>query len=99
MEERSVLQFPVKPFYSPAEVARILDVSDTHVLNLIEHGTIAAVRVSPRVLRISYGSLMRLIGQPLAVRRETLSPDEVRALRDELRLEPVPAPDHRLAPR
>lgn len=94
-----MLQFPTKPFYSPAEVAHILDVSDTHVVNLINSGAVEAVRVSPRIIRISYGTLMRLIGQPLPMRREPMSQAEAEAMRDELRNEDVPAPDDRLIAR
>lgn len=89
-------QFAAKPFYSPAEVARILDVSDGHILNLVNSKAIAAVRVSPRVIRISYGTLMSLIGQPLPVRHEVVGVAEVQAIRDERRAEDVPAPDDRL---
>ncbi len=92
-------QFPAKAFYSPAEVARILDVSDSHVLNMIAGGAIEAVRLSPRIIRISYGTLMRLIGQPLPTNRGTLTADEVEAGRRELRDEEVPAPDDRLVAR
>ena len=88
--------FPTKPFYSPAEVARILDVSDAHVLNLIHSKGIAAVRVSPRVIRISYATLMSLIGRPLPVHHEVVEAAEVEALRDELRNEDIEVPDDRL---
>ncbi len=90
-------QFPVKPFYSPAEVAAILGVSDTHVHTLIERGVIDAVRISPRVTRISYGSLMALIGRPLAVTRSTLRPEDVEAISADLEAEEVGTADERLA--
>ena len=89
-------QFPVKPFYSPAEVAEILGVSDTHVHTLIDRGVIGAVRISPRVTRISYGSLMSLIGRPLAVKRSTLRPEDVEAIEADLEAEEVGVPDERL---
>lgn len=92
-------QFAAKPFYSIAEVAAILGVSDTHVHTLIGRGTIDAVRISPRVTRISYGSLMSLIGQPLAVTRSALTTQDLEKLSVELESEDVEAPDHRLAPR
>jgi len=92
-------QFPAKPFYSPAEVAHILGVSDSHITNLVGKGSIAAVRLSPRVIRISYGTLMGLVGEPLPIRRETLTAAEVNAGRRELREEAVPAPDDRLVAR
>ncbi len=84
-------QFPAKAFYSPAEVADILDVSDSHVTNMIKSGSLEAVRLSPRVLRISYGTLMRLIGQPLPVSRATLTADEVEDARREVLNEAVRA--------
>jgi excisionase family DNA binding protein len=92
-------QFPAKAFYSPAEVAGILDVSDSHITNMINGGTIEAVRLSPRIIRISYGTLMRLIGQPLPVSRGTLTSDEVEERQRELREEDVRAPDDRLVAR
>jgi len=92
-------QFPAKAFYSPAEVADILDVSDSHITNMIKAGTLEAVRLSPRIIRISYGTLMRLIGQPLPVSRGTLTSDEVEDRRRELRDEDVRAPDDRLVAR
>ena len=92
-------QFPAKAFYSPAEVADILDVSDSHITNMIKGGTLEAVRLSPRIIRISYATLMRLIGQPLPVSRGTLTADEVEAGRRELRNEDVRAPDDRLVAR
>ena len=92
-------QFPAKAFYSPAEVAHILGVSDSHITNMVKSGAIEAVRISPRIIRISYGTLMRLIGQPLDVRRVALTADEVEAERRELREEDVPAPDDALVAR
>jgi excisionase family DNA binding protein len=92
-------QFPAKAFYSPAEVANILDVSDSHITNMINSGSIEAVRLSPRIIRISYGTLMRLVGQPLAVSRGTLSAEEVDVARRELRAEDLEVPDDRLVAR
>jgi excisionase family DNA binding protein len=92
-----VEQFATKPFYSIAEVAGILGVSDTHVHTLINQGTIAAIRISPRVTRISYGSLMLLVGQPLGVTRSALTARDVEEISGELKAEEVDEPDHRLA--
>jgi excisionase family DNA binding protein len=92
-------QFPAKAFYSPAEVANILDVSDSHITNMINGGSIEAVRLSPRILRISYGTLMRLIGQPLPVSRGTLTANEVEEARREFCDEDVEVPDDRLVAR
>jgi len=92
-----VEQIPVKPFYSPAEVAEILLVSDTHIHTLIERGAIDAVRISPRVTRIAYGSLMALIGRPLTVTRSAPGPEDVAAIAGDLESEEVGAPAERLA--
>jgi excisionase family DNA binding protein len=92
-----VEQFPVKAFYRPAEVAEILGVSDTHVHALIERGAVDAVRISPRVTRISYGSLMALIGRPLTVTRSALLPEDVEAIAADLEAEEVHGADERLA--
>jgi excisionase family DNA binding protein len=94
---QDVDQFPRKPFYSVAEVAAILGVSDTHVHTLISQGALGAIRISPRVTRISYGSLMGLVGQPLRVTRSSLSGRDVDELSGELSSEDVEEPDHRLA--
>ena len=92
-------QFPAKAFYSPAEVAHILDVSDSHITNMINSGSIEAVRLSPRIIRISYGTLMRLVGLPLPLSRGTLTAGEVEEARSELRGEDVEVPDDRLEAR
>lgn len=89
-------QFPVKPFYSPAEVADILGVSDTHVHTLIGRGQLQAVRVSPRVTRIPYGSLASIIGRPLAVRRSVLRAEDVKAIEAQLESEETGVADDRL---
>lgn len=90
-------QFAPKPFYSVAEVAGIIGVSDTHIHTLINQGTIDAIRISPRVTRISYGTLMALIGQPLRVTRSALSTRDVDELSAELASEEVDEPEPRLA--
>ena len=89
-------QFPVKPFYSPAEVAAILGVSDTHVHTLIGLGKLQAVRVSPRVTRIPYGSLATIIGRPLSVTRSVLRPEDVEAIEAGLESEETGVADDRL---
>lgn len=91
-------QFAAKPFYTPAELAEILSTSHSHITKLISDGTIDAVRVSPRVTRIPYGEVMRLIGRPLSVDQRHLSPAAAQSLREELMDEDVPAPaDHLVA--
>jgi excisionase family DNA binding protein len=39
-------------YYTPKEVAALLNVSDDTVLGLIETGDLPALRVSPRIIRI-----------------------------------------------
>ena len=41
-----------KLYYSPKEVAEILDISDDAVLDLVNRGSLPALRVSPRITRI-----------------------------------------------
>ena len=89
-------QFAIKPFYSPAEVAAILGVSDTHVHALIGRGKLQAVRISPRVTRIPYGSLATIIGRPLAVTRSVLRPEDVQAIEADLVSEETGVADDRL---
>jgi len=41
-----------KLYYTPKEVAEILDISDDAVLDLANRGSIPALRISPRLTRI-----------------------------------------------
>ncbi|MGK2849334.1 MAG: helix-turn-helix domain-containing protein [Candidatus Limnocylindrales bacterium] len=41
-----------KLYYTPREVAAILAISDDAVLDLVNRGTMPALRVSPRITRI-----------------------------------------------
>lgn len=41
-----------KLYYTPKEVAAILAISDDAVLDLVNRGTMPALRVSPRITRI-----------------------------------------------
>lgn len=92
-------QFQHKAFYSPAEVAQILDASHSFVTEAIRQGRIDAIHVSPRVTRISYATLMALIDRPLPVRRRRMTPGDIEDVSRSLREEPVPAPDDRLVNR
>ena len=56
--------FERKAFYSPAEVARILGVSDQTVLDLIHEDRLFAVHIGPRLYRIPLGSFMQFLGVP-----------------------------------
>jgi excisionase family DNA binding protein len=41
-----------KLYYTPKEVAAVLDISDDAVLDLVNRGSIPALRISPRLTRI-----------------------------------------------
>jgi excisionase family DNA binding protein len=41
-----------KLYYTPKEVAEILEISDDSVLDLVNRGTLPALRISPRITRI-----------------------------------------------
>lgn len=59
-----------KAFYSPAEVAAMIDVHPTTILNYIRGEKLYAIRLSERTIRIPARSVQKL-----------LEPDEVRAPR------------------
>jgi len=59
-----------KAFYSPAEVASMIDVHPTTILNYIRDEKLYAIRLSERTIRIPARSIQKL-----------LAPDEVRAPR------------------
>jgi excisionase family DNA binding protein len=48
-----------KLYYTPKEVAAILSISDDAVLDLINRGTLPALRVSPRITRIPIAAFDR----------------------------------------
>jgi excisionase family DNA binding protein len=41
-----------KQYYTPREVSEILDISDDAVLDLVNRGSLPALRISPRITRI-----------------------------------------------
>lgn len=57
-----------KAFYSPAEVASMIDVHPTTILNYIRDEKLYAIRLSERTIRIPARAVQKL-----------LAPDEVRA--------------------
>jgi intein-encoded DNA endonuclease-like protein len=59
-----------KAFYSPAEVAKMIDVHPTTILNYIRDEKLYAIRLSERTIRIPARSVLKL-----------LAPDEVDAPR------------------
>jgi excisionase family DNA binding protein len=88
--------FEHKPFYSPAEVAAILGVSPSYINSMVDRGEIDAIRLSPRVTRIPYGSVMSLVGQALDVRVKRRSAGQRTREREALHNEDVPAPRRHL---
>lgn len=50
-----------KRFYTPAEVAELLKVSSTTVMNRIHSGALPAVRVSERIWRIPVPAFERFV--------------------------------------
>jgi excisionase family DNA binding protein len=60
--------FEKKPLYSPAEIARILDVSDQTVLDWIHSERLFAAQIGPRLFRIPLASFMQFLGVPPQIR-------------------------------
>lgn len=60
--------FEKKPLYSPADIARILDVSDQTVLDWIHSERLFAAQIGPRLFRIPLASFMQFLGVPPQVR-------------------------------
>ena len=54
--------FVKKPFYTPLEVAKILEISDQAVLDRIHDDRLGAVQLGPRLYRIPLGALMQYLG-------------------------------------
>lgn len=65
----SALDFERKPFYSPAEVAKILSISDQTVLERIHEGRLFAVQLGVRLYRIPLGALLQFMGAQPSIRR------------------------------
>ncbi|MBI2325058.1 MAG: helix-turn-helix domain-containing protein [Chloroflexi bacterium] len=62
--------FEPKAFYTPSEVATILQVSSQTVLDWIHKDLLDAIQLSERVYRVPLGALMIRLGEPPRVRRE-----------------------------
>lgn len=60
--------FEKKPLYSPADIARILDVSDQTVLDWIHSERLFAAQIGPRLFRIPHASFMQFLGVPAEIR-------------------------------
>ena len=63
------LDFERKPFYTPAEVAELLGISDQTVLERIHEGQLFAVQLGPRLYRIPLGSVLQFLGAPPSITR------------------------------
>src|SRR5437660_84168 len=68
--------FERKAFYSPAEVARILGVSDQTVLDLVHEDRLFAVQIGPRLYRIPWGSFS-IASLPARARTSTIRTSSV----------------------
>jgi excisionase family DNA binding protein len=51
-----------RPFYSPAEVAALVGLSSSTILNYIHAERLAAVKLSERTYRIPRKAVLRLLG-------------------------------------
>lgn len=60
--------FEKKPLYSPADIARILDVSDQTVLDWIHSERLFAAQIGPRLFRVPHASFMQFLGVPPQIR-------------------------------
>ncbi|MGH2490538.1 MAG: helix-turn-helix domain-containing protein [Candidatus Limnocylindria bacterium] len=60
--------FEKKPLYSPADIARILDVSDQTVLDWIHSERLFAAQIGPRLFRVPLASFMQFLGVPPQIR-------------------------------
>lgn len=58
-----------KAFYSPRELAELLDLSSDTILSYIKSGKVFAVKLSARTYRIPQRAAARLIGEPVAPSR------------------------------
>jgi excisionase family DNA binding protein len=66
-----------KPFYSPAEVAKIASLSSGTILNYIHSGKLAHVRLSEKTIRIPRRAVLKLLGEARPRRPRVEHPDEV----------------------
>lgn len=71
MSGKTVDHEPGKAFYSPAEVARLLELHPDTILNYIHSGRIFAIQLSARTYRIPQREVRRLIAP------ETLKPPRI----------------------
>ena len=68
-----------KAFYSPAEVAKMIDVHPTTILNYIRDEKLYAIRLSERTIRIPARSVLKLLAPEVGAPRHIERPhDDVR---------------------
>jgi excisionase family DNA binding protein len=65
--QRVAFDFERKPFYTPAEVSQIADISDQTVLQRIHDGELYAARLG-RLFRVPLGALLQFLGAPPEIR-------------------------------
>lgn len=80
----AALDFERKAFYTPAEVAAILQVSTQTVLDWIHEDRLYGIQLSERIYRIPLGALLQRLGEAPRVTRE-VHPDRVPARAADLR--------------
>jgi excisionase family DNA binding protein len=68
-----------KPFYSPADVAELADLSPSTILNYIHAGRLSAVRLSERTYRIPRRAVLRLLAPELVAPPEMREEPDVEA--------------------
>lgn len=83
------MAFEKKAFYSPPEIAKILDVHPTTVREWITEGKLHGIKLSERVTRVPLGALMELLGEPLPVTHGVLTSEETDRHLDGAAIEPV----------
>lgn len=64
------LEFERKAFYTPAEVAALLEVSTQTVLDWIHEDLLYGIRLSERIYRIPLGALLQRLGEAPRVTRQ-----------------------------
>lgn len=80
-----------KLYYTPREVAEILDISDDSVLEMVKRGDMPGLRVSPRITRIPIAAF-DLWREGYRPRRRTVSVGRARRRVDVGADESVPQP-------
>lgn len=74
------LDFEKKAFYTPTEIARLLEVHPSTVREWIHSDRLFAYQISERVTRVPLSSVMHLLGEPPRVIERDLSVPEADAI-------------------